>query len=65
MWEHEWEGEMEECVWEREREGGWREGGGRGRELVDKWESSAGSATASYCQEEEGVQETHTQLSRT
>lgn len=34
--------------------------GGIGRELGDKCESSAGSATASYCQTKEEVQETHT-----
>lgn len=31
----------------------------RGRELVNKRESSAGAAAASYCQAEEGIQETH------
>lgn len=51
-------------VSERVRKWG-RVEGGRGRELVDKWESSAGSATASYCQAKEGVQETHTLLSGT
>lgn len=41
---------------ESERDAGW---GGRERssELVDKWERSAGSATESYCQAKEGLQE--------
>lgn len=53
-----WEWGMGKYAWEREwnREGG---RGARGRELVNKRESSAGAATASYCQAEEGIQETH------
>lgn len=47
------EGEMES-----ERDAGWG-GRERSRELVDKRERSAGSATDSYCQAKEGVQEAH------
>lgn len=49
------------CLREGERgKGRGRVEGGSGRELVDKWESSSGSATASYCQAKEGVQHTLT-----
>lgn len=52
-----WERDGGVCLRERVEE---RREGGRGRELEDKWESSAGSATTPHCQTKEGVQETHT-----